>query len=229
MPSGQPSDVVRYPTDAAFQAAYRSFLQNVGTQVRSAGLMVIANVCCNQEYRERSDWAQFLDGTMDEGFVNPTNGESSPLAFASSPGSWNDWRSYLREVRDAERAGKILLANTRGPIGDAARARFALGTVLLAAAGETSFEYHWSDTDASWTTDEKTAVRLGAPRGSYSRLRSGLYRRVFAHGVVVVNPRRPGASPVGLALGGSFSGSGLARVSHVSLPSVSALILLRNN
>ena len=228
VPSGQPSDVVRYPTDAAFQAAYRSFLQNVGTQVRSAGLMVIANVCCNQEYRERSDWAQFLDGTMDEGFVNPTNSATDPLAFESST-AWNEWRTFLAEVVDAERNGKLLLADTRGPANDAPRARYGLATVLLAANGETSYEYHSSDVQDNWFPGNDEALRLGPPTGDFVHLASGAYERSFTNGVVLVNPRAPGSAAATVSLGGSYSGSGLAHVTSVVMPAVSGLILLRDN
>ncbi len=226
VPSGSPAEVARYPTDSAWSAATRRFLVVVGSRLRAAHMTVIANTCCNVTYGQRADWASLLDGTMDEGFVNPTNGRTSQLAFISGT-SWNDWRGYLAEVESAERSGKLLLANLRGPRGDQARARYGLATVLLAARSATSFEYHVSDTEETWFPEFTTALRLGRPLERYRVIAPGVYRRRFLHGIVLVNASRPGSPAQVVPLDGVYSGSGLRNVRSVVLGPVEGLVLAR--
>ena len=228
LPSGHPQDVLRYPTDARWGAATRSFLASVGPRLRAQGLLVVANTCCSLTYRQRGDWASLLDGTMDEGFLSPATDRTTPLS-TTSPTVWNDWRGYLAEVVAAEASGKIFLAHTPGEPGQPTRRRYALATFMLAwNEGRSRFEYHTSDSSESWGgSDYDDAMRLGAPLGAYERLASGLYRRAFQGGLVLVDPRPSGSPAVELSLGGTYSGSSLSRVTHVTLTPRAGYILLR--
>lgn len=51
-------DVARYPTDSAHAAATSSALETIGPRIRSAGRLVVANVCC--EDASPGNWARSL-------------------------------------------------------------------------------------------------------------------------------------------------------------------------
>ena len=61
-----------------------------------------------------------------------------------------------------------------------------------------------------------TARRLGACAGAFRQLSNGVFERLFAYGLIVVNPT---ANPVRRFWlgGGSYSGPGLGRVASVAM------------
>ncbi len=99
--------------------------------------------------------------------------------------------------------------------------------MLLVGAGHDTY----STSNANYTNSETwypeytVAEQLGAPVGAYTQLANGVYERVFAGGVAVVNPGKAvGQFSLG---GGQYSGSGLSNVRTVAMARGSGLILAR--
>jgi hypothetical protein len=100
--------------------------------------------------------------------------------------------------------------------------------MMLAANGNAS--YATSNTDytsqENWFSEYDTAEQLGAPAGPYTVLANGAYERVFANGIVLVNPTANTIPSFSLG-GGSYTGSGLTGVQSAGLGPTSGLILLK--
>jgi hypothetical protein len=215
--AGGSSACVSYPTTAQWQAAVYSFLSNVAPQLHQAGLLVVANIGGSTiTPRLWQTWNGPLDGAMEESFTNGGTGEDSIEN--------GRWAPKLTHARWSEANAKISLdhAVTR----TRAVARYALATMLLAARGENLFSASTGYVREVWWPEYTSAESLGRPTGAYRLLRNGVYRREFTNGVVLVNPHERTASRV--VLGGTFSGSGLDKVTDVSLKPTSGVVLVRS-
>jgi hypothetical protein len=215
--AGGSSRCVKYPTNATWQAAVYSFFQNVAPQLRSAGLLVVANIGGSTVTKGLwPKWNGPLDGAMEESYTNGGTGRDSirnglwPAKFGH-----NLW---------SEKHGKLSLdhALTRTRSG----ARYALATMLLAEGGHSVFYASTQYTKEVWWPEYDLTKRLGAARGPYRVLRNGDYRRDFTHGVVLVNPHANATRAV--RLGATYIGSGLGRVRTVKLRATSGVVLLRS-
>jgi Hypothetical glycosyl hydrolase family 15 len=216
--SGTP---VKYPDPTAWQGAVKSFLQAVHPKLAAAGLKLVANVVSGVTYPAvRKELLQWVDGTMEEGWMRPSVQRTAPLATAA-------WPKQLAEAQDAEKAGKLFLAELPAMSSDTQAVRYGLATYLLAAGGMSSFDVSGSPshTTEQWFTEFDTALQLGPPAGSAARLENGIYRREFAAGTVLVNPTTASQT---VDLGGRFSGSGLSGVSNVTLAATTGLVLLKD-
>ena len=70
--------------------------------------------------------------------------------------------------------------------------------------------------------------KRGKTSGNYNvLLRGGIYRRTFAHGLVLVNPHVTTSRRVRLR--GTYSGSGLGRIRSVVLGPTSGVVLVRRS
>jgi hypothetical protein len=216
--AGGSADCVKYPTDQLWQAAVSSFLSNVGPALRKAGLLVVANIG-GSTVTPGPVWQKWngpLDGAMEESFTNGGVGRDSIRN--------GEWLPKLTHAVWSEANRKISLdhARTRTRGG----ARYGLATMLLAANGNNSFYASAHYATEIWWPEYRTARSLGRPLGAYRVLANGVYRRNFAHGVVLVNPHAHPASRV--QLGGLYSGSGLHDVTSVALRAVSGVVLRKS-
>jgi hypothetical protein len=215
--AGGASQCVKYPTDAAWQAAVYSFFQNVAPQLQSAGLIVVANIGGSTITPGLwQKWNGPIDGAMEESF---TNGGAGRDSIANG-----QWPAKLGHALWSETHGKIALDHAV----TAARggARYGLATMLLVAGGRNLFSATRSPTREVWWPEYTTANALGRPLGRYRRLRNGAYRRDFTHGVVLVNPHAKGARVV--RLGATYHGSGLGSTRSVTLKPKTGAVLVRS-
>ena len=212
---------VKYPDATAWQGAVRSFLQGVYPKLRAAGVRLVVNMVSGVTYPTvRREMLQWVDGTMEEGWMRPNVDRTAPLATAA-------WPKQLAVAQDHEAAGKLFLAELPAAGSDTQAIRYGLASLLLVAGGRSSFDVSGSPshTTEQWFPEFDTARALGAPAGAYATLASGVRRRDFASGVVLANPT---TSEQTVALGGSYSGSGLSGVSSVTLGPTSGLVLLKD-
>jgi hypothetical protein len=208
---------VRYPTTARWQAAVYGFLTNVAPKLHRAGLLVVANIGGSTVTRGLwQKWNRPIDGAMEESF---TNGGTGPDSMANG-----QWPVKLRHALWSEATGKVSLdhAVTRSRTG----ARYGLATMLLAARGENLFSASIGYSQEVWWPEYATANSLGSPIGAYRVLRNGVYRRDFTNGVVLANPYARATSRV--RLGGTYSGSGLEKITGVSLARTSGVVLVKS-
>ena len=137
----------------------------------------------------------------------------------------SDVTKQLDELIDAERKGKFFLAELPAESTDSRAITYGLATVLLGAAGRSSFDVSGNPayTRALWYPVYDEARRLGSPSGPHAVDPNGVYRRDFAGGTVLVNPT---TATHAVSLGALHSGSGLSNVSTVTIGSTSGLVLL---
>lgn len=209
------SSVAKYPSDAAYAAATRSALAHIGPRIRGAGKLAIANNASWVEYFDTgAGWLQFLSGVMDEMF----------LKYATHAGEgYRDeaqWRTQLEEVKETERQGKIFIGKTQSSNADRAAARYGYATLLLGTEGRAA--YSFGDHTVETPLFPEYFLSIGQPTGPERRLDSGVHRRMFSSGQVLVNPT---SSAHRVPLGGSYSGSGLEGVSSVTMEPRSGLVL----
>jgi hypothetical protein len=215
-----PSAIAAYPTDAAYQSAVRSMLAAVGPRLRAAGKLAIPNVGSWSEYPAvAKDWLQFVDGGMDEMFVK----------WSTSPGVGYrpaiDWKTQVNAIQAAESMGKRYLAVTQAGSGDTQAQRYGWASVLMAAKDTTSYLAGTNyNSDPEWLPEYDAPI--GTPTGAMTALGNGAYTRRFVNGLVVVNPS---SSTVKVALGGAYSGSGLANATSATLAPNTALVLTKGD
>jgi hypothetical protein len=207
----------QYPTPASWQAAMYSYLQTISSRVHANGLLTIANIGgASITPGLWQKWSALVDGSEEESFTDGGSGVGGSL--------WN-WKAQLANAAWSEANGKYTLLHSfnRTEAGNT----FGLATMLLVGAGHDTY----STSNANYTNSETwypeytTAEQLGAPAGAYKQLTNGVYQRVFAGGVVLVNP---GKTVAQFSLGGGlYSGSGLSKVRAVSMAHGSGLILAR--
>jgi len=215
--AGGEAACVTYPTTAMWQAAVYSFLTNVAPKLRSAGLLVVANIGGSTITRGLwKAWNGPIDGAMEESFTNAGAGRDS---IANG-----QWPAKLGHALWSEANGKIALDHavtaTRGG------ARYGLATMLLVAGGKNLYSASKGYVHEAWWPEYTTTNALGTPRGSYRVLKNGVYRRDFTHGVVLVNPHAKVARVV--RFGRPYRGSGLGRTKSVTLEPTTGVVLLKS-
>jgi hypothetical protein len=211
---------VKYPDAASWQAAVTSFVQGVYPKLHAAGVKLVTNTVSGVTYPTvRKELLQWVDGTMEEGWMRPSVDRTAPLATAA-------WPKQLAEAQDAEAAGKLFLAELPADSSDIQAVRYGLASLLLVANGMSSYGVSGnpSHTTEQWFPEFDTARRLGAPSDSFRKLANGVHRRDFANGAVLANPT---TSTQTVSLGGSYSGSGFTGVSSVTMAPTSGSVLLR--
>jgi hypothetical protein len=210
------SAVAKYPSDAAYSAATRSALAKIGPQVRGAGKLAISNIGDWKVYYSTGlDWLQFLDGAMEEMFLKWGN------ATGEGYMPWM-WSTQLNQIKESERRGKIFLGVTHSTTTDAQAARYGYATMLLGSNGRGQFALAHDYTSETWFPEYDYV--LGQPVGAEVAEASGVHRRVFENGLVLVNPT---AATQVVNFGGSYNGSGLSSATGASMPPNTGLILTR--
>jgi hypothetical protein len=213
-----PGDVRELPDDAAYQAATGRALSAVTARIHALGRLAYANIGAWADYGDAvRPWLRHLDGAMDEQWVK----------WGNRPGSgWRDegsWARQVANVTDATAAGVTVLAITHSSNRDAAAARYGYASALLASRGRVLFESTADYRGAPWFADYDTD--LGAPSGPMSADPSGVRRRAFSRGLVLVNPTD---APQAADFGGTYGGDGLRRATSARLAPHAALILVRS-
>ena len=210
-----PHDIAQYRTDRAYAAATRSALETIAPRIRATGKLAFGNLGAWSEYpSEVNEFLDFLDGGLDEFFGKWGDKPGKGYADAAR------WKVGLDNLRRAQRAGKTFLAVTHSRRTDGAAARYGYASVLLGAEGRAAFALHDDYGTETWFPEYD--IPLGTPTGPAEADASGVYRRRFTGGLVVVNPTETTRR---VDLGGRFTGSGLTRASSVVLRPKRALVL----
>jgi Hypothetical glycosyl hydrolase family 15 len=212
-----PANVRELPSDAAYQAATGRALTTITARIHGLGRLAYANLGAWADFGEQvRPWLAHLDGAMDEQWVK----------WGSRAGSgWRDeggWARQVANVAGATAAGVTVLAVTHSSNRDAAAARYGYASALLASQGRVLFESTADYHSDPWFADYDTDV--GAPAGPMTADPTGVRRRAFTRGLVLVNPTD---APQAADLGGTYSGDGLRRATSARLAAHSALILVR--
>jgi Hypothetical glycosyl hydrolase family 15 len=170
--------------------AWQAWMQKLNDDLAAKGIPLIPNTSAFTTTWDTTDYG-LTAGVFDEGFAG------TDFAMA-------DWAASTNELLKLAAADKIMiLQNYLTSADDVATRMYYLGNYLLVKGQHTYVEYFASG-PLEWYPEWK--VDLGAPVAGpvadvSSLLQSGVYRRDFAKGSVLVNP---GASMVTVALGGTY-------------------------
>ncbi len=214
-----PRDVAKYPSDRAYAAAVTSALAHITPKIHAAGKLAMANIGSWPNYRATAArWLRYLDGAMDERFAKFT---PAPGRGYRSPAEWDVELSILQQV---QRQGKWFLGITQSSDGDIRAERFGWATLLLGSSGHATFALQ-NDANygvETWFPDYEAPI--GRPLGPAYKQPSGVHRRIFSHGLVLVNPT---AQPRTVRLGKRYSGDGLRSVTSATMAPHTGLVLVR--
>jgi Hypothetical glycosyl hydrolase family 15 len=201
----------RYPTQAAYQAATRSFLAYVGPRLKAEGFLVLPNIQAHATLAGVElwrDWLQFTSGGTREYWMRWGNPGSH---FGGQP--WLELQEIFAEV---QRQGKLFLTGTPadGP-GDVRSMRYGRASFLLGwnggAAGFGGGNWH-----PEWT------IEIGRPTGPRYQVGSA-WRRDYTEGTAIANIS-PSASQT-VALGASYLQSDGSAVTSVTLAPLTGIVL----
>ncbi len=208
--------LAKYPQDAQYASATRSFLARVGPPLMADGFLVLPNVYTvwPSGHDVWRDWIQFTSGAVQEYWTKW--GQEASQHFTGA-----DW-SYRREfLRITQQAGKVYLGITYAPLDDVRSMRYARASFLLDwNGGPSALVFEPSPGGQDPYSDEWTAD-VGMPLGPAYRV-GQVWRRDFDGGVVLVNPSTSAAA---VELRGTFYTREGAAVSSISLRAASGLVL----
>jgi hypothetical protein len=173
------------------------------------------------------------DGVLDENWAHPNWQDAYP--------SEQQWRQAADDVMALGAAAKRTLLISGGQPADVQARMFSYASFLLANPGTAAYSY--LPDYIHLTFYPETALDLGAPQTNaatvdeYRDAQTGVYKRVFANGLAVVNPSdRPATVP----LDGTFyqaviaapaaeaaGALGWSPVQTLKLPPLSGAVLLR--
>ena len=171
--------------------AWQTWIGGLDAALAAQGLVLIPNVGQLTTFWDTTTYA-VSGGQFSEGFGDP--------AFSE-----REWKSAADQLIAFANAGKVVILQNYlgGNPNDLARRRYYLGTYLLVKASRTYLDY-FASAPLEWYPE--WALDLGAPltsarAGVADLASSGLYRRDFQRGVVLVNPT---AADVTVTLGATF-------------------------
>ncbi|MGZ8648693.1 MAG: putative glycoside hydrolase [Solirubrobacteraceae bacterium] len=212
-----PESVQKYPTDAAYSAATGSALAVIGPALRAQGKLVIPNMGSWRDYRTAvSSWLPYVSGGMEEQFTKWGNDPATGYMTGA------DWDRQLALVKETQAAGKYVLLVSHSTAQDANAARYGWATTLLAGTGTASYSLAENYNGESWFTEYD--YDLGKAVGAETKLSSGVHKRVFERGIVLVNPT---LASVPVSFGARYRGSGLSLRSSTTMAPHTGLILLK--
>jgi hypothetical protein len=214
------ADVAQYSSAGAYTTAMGAALAYIAPRIHRAGKLVMANIGSWPSYaRTGMRWLRYLDGAMDERFTKYTPATG---AGYRAPG---EWRTELALLRATQREHKWFIGIAQSSDGDVQAERFGWATMLLGAGGRATFALQ-DDNDyggETWFGGDYEAD-LGRALGAAHEQRAGVWRRRYAHGLVLVNPTE-GVRTV--SLGGRYSGDGLHGARRVNMAPHTGLILTK--
>ncbi len=118
----------------------------------------------------------------------------APISSTTSFKSESDWKKDIDYLAAISQDGKIVLISTRiantGVSTDTVKQwlNYSVASYLLGKNGNrTYFQFDLAGTLA-YANDPVLTAPIGSPQEGYTKLSSGIYRRLFSNGIVLVNP-----------------------------------------
>lgn len=136
---------------------------------------------------EAQELASIADGAYIGSFLR------APISKTNEFLSEANWKKDVDLLANMSQDNKVVLLATRftEPVSGTQRAewlRYVVTSYLLGKNGSRTYLQFDSAGDLTYLEDPQLNNRLGTPAEAYSKLTSGLYKRQFANGVVLVNP-----------------------------------------
>jgi hypothetical protein len=220
----------KYPSQPTWAAAELSFVRAVGPALRRLGFYVLVSATGYTRGDNASDdgtttvewWKQLgpsVSGLAYEYFQQSPAGTNQRRSAAES---WDaNWPGWERLVKTAQSMKRAFVGMMYGPGGDLSTLMYGKASFLLDWNGKDG-AFIYLPTDGVDTGSAIWATSIGVPAAPKHAVGAGWLRR-YSRGVVVINPSA--TSSQAFSLGGSYVAPDGARVSSVTLPPTTALIL----
>jgi hypothetical protein len=208
--------IPKYPTASAWQAAMYALITSIASRAHAQGLLVAGNIGgATGTGGLWQKWSTPLDGSEEESWTDGGAGLAQQIPF---------WAAKLANVAWSEANGKYVLLHSYNT--SESGNTYGLASMMLEAGGGSSYSTTGSVSSELWFPEYATAQQLGPALGPYLKLSNGVYERLFASGLVLVNPTASAIQTFPLG-GGIYSGSQLNNVTSVAMGPTSGLILIR--
>ena len=209
--------VAKYPTDAAYTAATRSFLARVGPALLAQGHLVLPNIFAEWPTAPSvfRDWLQFGSGAVLEHWTKWGQGSSQHFGERE----WVYRQQFLPIVQEA---GKIFIGITYAPPDDVRSMRYARASFLLDWNGGPSAMIFEPQGGAQQPYSSEWTIDIGRPAGPREQAGTVL-RRTYTEGLVLANISDGESQAVDL--GRPYLTSDGARVTSVTLAPETGLVL----
>jgi Hypothetical glycosyl hydrolase family 15 len=214
--------MVKYPTQAAYTAATRSFLAFVGPRLQAAGYELYPNI---QDHHDLDvwraawrDWLPFISGGMRQHFLRWSN----PGAELWGGQTWLEIVSLFEEV---QRAGKSFHTATPldDPKGDLRSLRYGRASWFVAWNGRSRSTYGGPVGEHVGELQE-WRQEIGRPVEARRLYAAGVWGKRYDAGIALVNT---GDMPQVVDLGGEYRHPDGHTTSVVSLAGRHGLVLAR--
>jgi hypothetical protein len=142
----------------------------------------------NVKPADSQDLSAFGDGIHIDKFLR------APISSTTEFKSETDWKDDIDYLSAISQDNKIVLISTRLSASDATTDTikqwldYSVASYLLGKNGSHTYFQFDPNGSLAWASDPVLTAPVGAPQEAYSKLDSGIYRRLFANGVVLVNP-----------------------------------------
>ncbi len=209
---------VEISTDDQMYAATESFLKRVGGKIKRKGFMAVPNITVEWNTWERvmNDWTRYVSGWENEYFVKWGLDKRSRFVGA-------DWEWKMSMASWLAERNVPLLAITYSNLNDVEAQIYHRATWLLTWNGRTGSSIFVPDEGFTNHWIAKPTIELGQPSGSRFKIGdSGVYRRNYDDGVVLVNPTTETKT---VSLGSTYETLEGKRTSTVTIEPTSGAIL----
>jgi len=134
------------------------------------------------------DLASIGDGIHIDEFLR------APISATTDYKSESNWKKDIDYLSAISQDGKVVLISTRFMTTDAltdtikAWLDYSVASYLLGKNGSSTYFQFDPGGSLVYSSDPVLAVPIGSPQEAYSKLSSGIYRRLFTKGMALVNP-----------------------------------------
>ncbi len=215
----------RYPSEAAWEGAIKSFVAAVGPALKNQGLYVLANAykAGPNDGSANIAWyksiAPYLSGIQAEYFEQAG---SNKALYDTNPCCWTGhWLSHLGQAAAVQDAGADFFAGMKGSASETGKMTYGYASFLLVWNGSGG-GFFWQSSDHTDPYNPATTTDIGTPEASRYQVGVG-WRRQFSAGTALVNPHY--SSSQTFDLGGSYLTPSGSTVTSVTLSPVSAMVL----
>jgi hypothetical protein len=198
-----------WSSNADFQASQMSFIRNIGAALKAAGYKVDVNSKCWHANDPSSNYSTPSKSWMDQyaPYVTAAQVEywqqrsDTHTVFLTGDDTWDhhwsDWETLIPYARS--KGIEFWPFDYIAQTGELPQCRYLRGSYLLEWDGHGSLNFTpWSATQDIWNTC--TAFDPGLPTAAKYQVATGVWRRDFANGYVIVNPTHASVTVGGVSI-----------------------------
>jgi hypothetical protein len=198
-----------WSSNADYQAAQISFIRNIGAALKAAGYKVNVNAKCFHRNDPVSNYSTRSKEWMDQYAPYVTSAQTEYWqqradthgVFLSGDDTWDhhwsDWETIVPYARS--KGIEYWPLDYIAQSGELPQCRYLRGSYLLEWDGHGSINFTgWSLSQDIWNTC--TAFDPGLPTAAKYQVATGVWRRDFTNGYVIVNPTHVAVTVGGVSI-----------------------------